>query len=186
MGKTKPADRSNRHSRKQHRKSRAHQTEQEKRTPEHLLTDAADLFRQSQPDLALPLAQRALSRLGKFQNGNEPQATLPALVLVAQILLELGDVEAAREHFLAAVSIDPEGGKVGADPFLWLAQLSEEGGKDSIEWFEQGIAVLDRKMDILDYATGEVDQIRLAILEKKQKKSDALCSMAEVYMTDLS
>lgn len=74
----------------------------------------------------------------------------------------------------------------GAEKFLWLAQLSEEGGQDSVSWFEKGAmslraqiqALLDRK---------KLDAESEAVLEEKRRKlAVALCGVVEVYMTDLS
>lgn len=105
--------------------------------------------------------------------------------------MELGDIETARNYFLQAAAIDGDGALGedvggGAEKFLWLAQLSEEGGQDSVDWFEKGAmslriyiqALLDRK---------KLDAEAQAILEEKRRKlAVALCGVVEVYMTDLS
>jgi hypothetical protein len=67
---------------------------------------------------------------------------------------------------------------------LWLAQLSEEGGADSVRWFEKGIAVLRRDIQSLEQC-GSVDDAAIA-KEQKQKLANALCGVVEIYMTDLS
>ncbi|KAL9108868.1 MAG: hypothetical protein Q9227_006399 [Pyrenula ochraceoflavens] len=186
MGKTRPADRSDKKSRQRYRKKHVHKPHHGKGTPDDLLREAAVLFEESQYDRALGFAQRALSRLRKFQASDAPQTLLPALLQIAQTLLEIGDTDAAFQHFAEAVKIDPKGEKIGADPFLWLAQLSATGGNDSITWFEQGLVVLKREMLVLDESAGDTDLLQYALQEKKEKASDALCSMVEVYMTDLS
>lgn len=165
-------------------------------TSTELIAEATALLHTGDPDSALPLALRALvlsashdgspnTNAGKH-NGNTA-ASLPALTMLAEINLELGDANSARAFFLQAVDQDPsgeipeeEGG--GADKFLWLAQLSEEGGKDSVRWFERGAAVLRR-----DIARAEESGIQVeAVEEKKRKLVGALCGIVEVYMTDLS
>ncbi|KAL4862699.1 hypothetical protein BDV12DRAFT_190209 [Aspergillus spectabilis] len=105
--------------------------------PAKLLEQATILLQTGQAEAALPLAQQALDAAP----ANSP-AQLSALNAVAEINVELGEVEIARKHFLQAVELDPtgsiaesEGG--GAEKFLWLAQLSELGGKDSVKWFEK-------------------------------------------------
>lgn len=127
------------------------------RTIEDLLTEAASLLEQGQPELALPLAEEALTRLEPERKDNEEQNTIDtylrlaaqdkitipsALSVKAEIHLSLGDGIAARRSFEEAVRIDPKGVLVSADPWLWLAQLCEEGGKESIGFFERGCGVL--------------------------------------------
>ena len=150
-----------------------------------MLAEAESLLREGRgrAEDALSVALRALRRAA----GRDDAATttLPALGLVAEIYLELGDATAAREYFLQAVSLDPEGRVPetlggGAERFLWLAQLSEEGGQDSVEWFERGAAVLRREIGALGEGEGEGGE------EKRKKLAGALCGMVEVYMTDLS
>ena len=169
---------------------------------EDLLTEAASLLEQSQPDLALPLAEEALRRLeAERQTGLEPtiddllqlavqgKSTLPtALTVAAEVHLALGDASSARSCFERAVHIDPDGALVSADPWLWLAQLCEEGGKESIQYFERGCEVLRNEIEILqDSVSEESDEEGKKILdERRAKLADALCGMAEVYMTDLS
>ncbi len=168
---------------------------------EELLTEAASLLEQSQPDLALPLAEEALRRLdAERQPSSEPpiddllqlaaqgRSTLPtALTVTAEVYLSLGDIASARSRFNRAVQIDPDGALVSADPWLWLAQLCEEGGKTSIQYFERGCEVLRNEIEVLQESIPENDEEGSVILdERRAKLADALCGMAEVYMTDLS
>ena len=127
MAKTKPSARlSSKSSNLLTHKSRP-QKSKPPPSPATLHAEASNLLKSSSPEQALPLALRALSSFSKT-------ASLPALNLLAQIQLELGDGDAAREYFLRAVDLDPEGTIKeieggGAEKFLWLAQLSEEGGQ---------------------------------------------------------
>jgi hypothetical protein len=87
------------------------------------------------------------------------------------------------------VVIDPDGGISeskggGAEKFLWLAQLSEEGGADSVRWFEKGVATLRRDIQSLEQSAS-ADDAAIA-KEQKQKLAHALCGLVEIYMTDLS
>jgi tetratricopeptide (TPR) repeat protein len=155
-------------------------------SPEVLLAQASYILQQGDIAGSVPLAKRALSLLDP-----ESKAALPALNLLGEIYVELGEIDSARQYFLQAAAID-EDGTVGedvgggAEKFLWLAQLSEEGGQDSVDWYESGAsslriqiqALLDRKKLS---AEGE------AMLEEKRRKlATALCGVVEVYMTDLS
>ncbi|KAI9839983.1 MAG: hypothetical protein M1819_000175 [Sarea resinae] len=157
-------------------------------SPESLLAEATALLQTSQPEQALELAERALALL---QPASTPTvASLPALSILAETHLELGDVEGARERFLTAVSLDPAGeipeeAGGGAEKFLYLAQLCEEGGAESVQWFEKGAAALRRDIAALEGKKAEPEEEYMAE-EKKRKLANALCGVAEVYMTDLS
>lgn len=65
------------------------------------------------------------------------------------------------------------------EKYLWLAQLSEEGGEESVGWFEKGAEILRR--DVGDSSLSEE-----AKEEKRKKLAGALCGIIEIYMTDLS
>jgi tetratricopeptide (TPR) repeat protein len=153
--------------------------------PTALLAEATALLQMGQPDEAKNKAQRALKLQQK--NSLDPLSTLPALNLVAEIYIELGNPDEARVHFLQAAQLDPDGALSeadggGAEKFLWLAQLCEEGGLKSVSWFQKGVTALKKEFSDLEAAglTGAT------LEEKKKKASSALCGMAEVYMTDLA
>ncbi|CAI7665455.1 unnamed protein product [Penicillium pancosmium] len=152
--------------------------------PSTLLDQATILLQTGRADEALPTAQQALDLAG--DNG---PAQLPAVNLLGEINVELGDIDTARECFTRAVELDPngsisesEGG--GSEKFLWLAQLSEQGGAESVQWFEKGVASLRQVLQSLEGKTSKEDIENSQ--EKKTKLSNALCAVAEIYMTDLS
>ena len=163
-------------------------------TPASLIAEATFHLQTGQPASALPLAQQALSLLQ--QSPRKPTAPLPALDLLGEIYLELGDAASSTDCFLQAVELDPDGlvsetDCGGAEKFLWLAQLCEEGGYESIAWFEKGIKVLERNIQSLEEVKKtlkqkQLDQKEQELDEKKQKLAAALCGMVEVWMTDLS
>lgn len=158
-----------------------------------LLSEAESLLREGRAEDALPLALRALDDAAATERNTTPSTAtpttttaLPALNLVAAIYLELGNAASARSHFLHAVTLDPDGQIPstqggGSEKFLWLAQLSEEGGQDSISWFERGAAVLRREIISTQQTDGKEGPEKL-----KKQLAGALCGMIEVYMTDLS
>ncbi len=99
------------------------------------------------------------------------------------------------------MTLDPDGAIGDADKFLWLAQLSEHGGRDSVEWFSRGATVLRREIAGMGAkaAQGERDrkegkppsqsqaaQLQAQEDEKRKNLAGALCGIIEVYMTDLS
>ncbi|GES61608.1 TPR domain protein [Aspergillus terreus] len=152
--------------------------------PSKLLDQAIILLQTGQADAALALAQQALDQAP----ANSP-TQLSALNTVGEICVELGEIDAARGHFLHAVELDPngtipeaQGG--GAEKFLWMAQLSEAGGKDSVQWFEKGVSALRHAIKLLEENPGPQETIEME--EKKRKMANALCGVAEIYMTDLS
>ncbi|KAK0257908.1 hypothetical protein B0A54_06967 [Friedmanniomyces endolithicus] len=161
-----------------------------KDTPEQLYASAIDLVEQSQPDEALKKAKKLWAQV---QNRSVTEA-LPALNLLGEISVELGDGEAARGYFEQAVALDPTGEIPealggGAEKFLWLAQLCEEGGQASVDWFERGVKAL--QVEISTIETGglpgmDEESLLMLRVEKKRKLANALCGIVEVYMTDLS
>jgi len=158
-------------------------------SPSILLTQATAILQQGNIAGAVKPAERALSLLGP-----ESEEALPALNLLGEIHIELGEIDAARQYFLQAAAIDEDGtiGEDvggGAEKFLWLAQLSEQGGQDSVEWFEKGAVSLRIQIQVIQQL---LDQRKIgkeaeALLEEKRRKlAGALCAVVEVYMTDLS
>jgi len=149
------------------------------------LQEAMALLHTGQPDEALPVAARALACLA---TSSTPADQLPAIELIGEIYLELGDPEEARNAFLQAAALDPEGlipdeAGGGADKFMCLAQLCEDGGAESVQWFEKGCEVLRREIGALEENTKTEPS---TIESKRRKLANALCGAAEVYMTDLS
>ncbi|PTB78043.1 hypothetical protein M440DRAFT_1328370, partial [Trichoderma longibrachiatum ATCC 18648] len=114
-----------------------------------LITDAETQYEVGNLDEAISLASKALELTGE---GGDFE--LKALNLLGVLSVEDGEVEDARDYFLRAVKLDEEGtldDKIGGGPekFLFLAQLSEEGGQDSVQWFERGAAALRKQIQAL-------------------------------------
>lgn len=157
-----------------------------------LLQTAAIALQQGDASSAIVSARRALGL-----TNIETSEALPALNLLGEISVELGEINDAREYFLIAANLDEDGSIAeelggGAEKFLWLAQLNEEGGADSVGWFERGARCLRNQIQqLLESSTGRLTATAAAelesILEEKRKRlSTALCGVVEVYMTDLS
>jgi tetratricopeptide (TPR) repeat protein len=135
------------------------------------------LHAQHEPTEALALATRALQQ--------DPNS-LPTLELLAEIQVELGDVDTAYTLYSRAAALDPNGahesaGGSGPEKFLWLAQLSPAGGEEAVRWYETGVEVLRRFAVARD--TGTHPDLAERQLEKKLVS--ALCGLAEIYMSDL-
>ncbi|KAL3428010.1 TPR domain-containing protein [Phlyctema vagabunda] len=155
-------------------------------SPEILLAQATAALQQGNIEGSVNLAKRALG-----QTNFDSEEALPALNLLGEIHVELGDIESARQYFLQAATIDEDGtvGEdigSGAEKFLWLAQLSEEGGEDSVRWFEKGATSLRIQIQALLDRLKKNKETEVLLEERRRKLAVALCGVVEVYMTDLS
>ncbi|CZR60831.1 related to TPR domain protein [Phialocephala subalpina] len=184
MAKTKPNNNKEKKARK--KAKRIASSPAKSKSPTELLVQAAFTLQQGDIESSIPLAKNALALLPA-----DSEEALPALNLLGEIHVELGDIDSARQYFLQAAAIDEEGlisedlGG-GAEKFLWLAQLSEDGGQDSVDWFEKGALVLRIQIQaLLDSKKKDADT-EAALAEKTRKLAVALCGVVEVYMTDLS
>ncbi|KAK4245645.1 hypothetical protein C7999DRAFT_16160 [Corynascus novoguineensis] len=158
--------------------------------PKELLAQATAHLEAGDPQTAARIALTAYEHIG--ESGRLAGA---ALSVLGQIHVELGEVDAARAFFAAAVKVDEDGSlpeDVGGGPekFLWLAQLSEEGGQDSVSWFERGAAALRAQIQALTESLESRpltrDRQEAVIAEKRKRLAETLCAVVEVYMTDLS
>ncbi|KAF5583904.1 TPR domain protein [Fusarium subglutinans] len=151
-----------------------------------LLVDAQTQLEVGKVEEAATLAQQALDATG--QGGD---FELSAANLLGTIFVESGDIDEARAAFERAVFLDEDGTadeKIGGGPdkFLLLAQLSEEGGLDSVQWYERGATALRKQIAVLSELRSPTPEQRAALQEKQHKLGGVLCAVAEVYMTDLS
>ncbi|KAF3007214.1 hypothetical protein E8E14_007372 [Neopestalotiopsis sp. 37M] len=175
-------------------------------SPLYLVSVAEELVQAGNASDALTIAQQALDASQPSSDG-----ALASLNLLGQISLELGDLDAARSFFVRAVSIDQDGQRSdevggGAEKFLCLAQLSEEGGADSVRWFERGAGALKTQIQRLEEKAASTQQTTVTRRQQQQQSSTTeqqeqeeahldelrrkhamcLCAVAEIYMTDLS
>lgn len=145
-------------------------------TVEYLLQEAADKLQTgSTPAEVLKIVERALEI--------DPHS-LPALECAAEIHVEMGEIDTARSFYMKAAEADPDGnpeeeGGSGPEKFLWLAQLSAEGGMDAVRWYEKGLDALRRWMGRSDAG------IRWRDRGLPEKTCSALCGLTELFMTDL-
>jgi tetratricopeptide (TPR) repeat protein len=154
--------------------------------PGLLLHDAAGKLQEGDLDKAASVAKRALELAGE-----KGDYALAALNLLGQIHVEIGDLDEARDYFEKAVALDEDGTADesiggGSEKFLWLAQLSDEGGHDSVKWFERGAEILRQEMQKLSGLSSRTKDQEAVLEEKKRKLGVTLCAVVEVYMTDLS
>ncbi|PNY27151.1 TPR repeat-containing protein [Tolypocladium capitatum] len=155
-------------------------------SPSSLLTDAETQLAVGNLDEAIILATRALEATG---SGGDFE--LMALSLLGVLHVEAGDIEEARSFFERAIKLDGDGmvdEKVGGGPekFLFMAQLSEDGGQDSVNWFQRGASTLRKQIQNLSDIPNRTPDQQANFEEKQLKLGGVLCAVAEVYMTDLS
>ncbi|EPS36723.1 hypothetical protein H072_9706 [Dactylellina haptotyla CBS 200.50] len=143
-----------------------HEQSQQSANIDALIAQALSLLQaESNPQQALKVITSALTK---------NPTNLRALELAGEINIELEDIATAIRCFTTATELDPEGTDSGAEKFLWLAQICEEGGEVAIGWYERAVGVLRVKA-----AASSSDE------EPREKLCSALCGMAELYMTDL-
>lgn len=151
-----------------------------------MLADAETQLAVGNLDEAIMLATRALGATGP---GSDFE--LRALNLLGVLHVETGDVDEARGFLERATKLDEDGmmdDKVGGGPekLLLLAQLSEEGGHDSVRWFERGAAALRKQIGALSNVASRTPEQQASLDDKQRRLGGVLCAVAEVYMTDLS
>ncbi|KAA8567105.1 hypothetical protein EYC84_010174 [Monilinia fructicola] len=152
-----------------------------------LLIQATKCLQEGDIEGAVPFAKKALELVDV-----QAVEALPTLNLLGEIHVELGDIDSARQYFMQAAGIDENGDLSedvggGAEKFLWLAQLSEEGGEDSVGWYEKGAISLKAQIGALleKLEKNKLDDAGLASLEEKRRKlAVALCGVCEALVTE--
>lgn len=144
-----------------------------------LLAEAStQLHERSSASAALPLITAHLSI-----HPNSP----PALDLLGEIHIELGDTSAAFSAFSKSASLDPDGNPEpagsGPEKFLWLAQLSSADA--AVSYYEQGITIIKRWLAAATTNTTTTTTPPPADRGLESKLVSALCGLAEIYMSDL-
>lgn len=168
------------------------------KSPKQLLAEATAHLEQGDALAAVAVARQALDTALESDDAR----ACAAYNLLGEIHVELGEIDTARALFQQAVALDAEGALAedlggGPEKFNWLAQLSEDGGADSVHWFEKAAACLRTQIQTLIDAAAEAKrkgsahgsleaELTAKSDEKKAKLAETLCAVAEVYMTDLS
>ncbi|CDZ96219.1 Tetratricopeptide TPR1 [Phaffia rhodozyma] len=126
------------------------------------------------------LAQRFLTRLLALEPSNAE-----ARELIGVCELELGNAEAARDHFLVSLQAPLQ---TSSAPYLYLAQLASSP-QEALNHYEAAVKILDQQLTELVQSkqTGVEDTKELEVAEGTMRKqiSTALVGMTEIYLTDL-
>lgn len=102
----------------------------------------------------------------------------PVYELLGETLVEQGKPEEARDAFRRAIELEKVSGisSGGFEKYLWMGQLSEEGGDASITYYRQGVKRLIAFIGKME----EEEQYML-----RNRLASVYSAMAELYMTDL-
>ncbi len=122
----------------------------------------------------------------------------PSYELLGEILVEQGDSRNAIIAFQKAIELDQTPGilsnsshakgsveEAGYSKYLWMAQLSEEGGEQSLQYYQSGIDILTRLVASAFSSSCSSSTKSASDDGLKTKLASAYCGMAELYMTDL-
>jgi len=154
-------------------------------TAADILDKAEELCTTGEFELAVPFCDKALQMI---------PGSAKALEYKAIALQELGREEEAVAALLEAVESEPES---GPSKYMYLGQLA--GGQDAVDSFNVAIRIMVGDLDRLDADEGGAAEPAAAAAaaaapvagegtarkELLNDLSSALCSIAEIYLTDL-
>ncbi|CAG8702520.1 17446_t:CDS:2, partial [Dentiscutata heterogama] len=137
-------------------------------TVSDLLSKISSLIDTCDYQLALQFAKRALS----MESNN-----IMVLEVLGMVEIELGMFDEAKEHFLKAISINPN---QGYSKYMYMGQLCE--GLEAIKNFQCGVnLMIDEHKSITSNKLSSSQDSHESL---NHKISTALCSMIEIYLTD--
>ena len=100
---------------------------------------------------------------------------------LGEVLYELGDEDQAKARFLRSAEMSPGGGHA---KWVHLGTMSE--GNEAVGYFRRGISLLEsRVMAASAAAKASFSSSSESIEMLKRSLSNAYCSIAEIYMSDL-
>ncbi|XP_067119358.1 uncharacterized protein [Centruroides vittatus] len=100
---------------------------------------------------------------------------LEALDSLAELLIETREFDQAHDLLLKIVKLRPDG---GYGSYFMLAQISE--GEESLHYYKRGIQILETLL----CDEGQSTEVKNHEILRKDL-TEAYCSIAEIYMTDL-
>lgn len=165
----------------------------EQRSFEETVKMAERMMEECNPSAAALLYEEALT----IKPGNTT-----IMDKLGEILYDLGEEDRARDLFMASIKINPEQG--GYSKWMHIGQLTE--GKEAVEAFHNGIQLIEEKLNQAGNDSSNASNTNLSSsssssslsstvsspsltadekLTLHRELSNAYCSIAEVYMTDL-
>ncbi|GAA5985824.1 hypothetical protein JCM5350_006900 [Sporobolomyces pararoseus] len=156
-----------------------------------LLVNSARLIASLNYDGAKRLCIEACEKANEeAHNGGDPRLLRDALEILGTVELELGEVEEAREHFIASIELASALPDPSPAPHLYLAQLSATP-QESLTHFANALTIFQAKLEQIEKAklggdggAGSQDDLEDEG-ELRRSASRALVGMTELYLTDL-
>ncbi|KAJ3426717.1 lipopolysaccharide assembly protein b [Anaeramoeba flamelloides] len=166
----------NKNLRNQQKKNRQKQREQIKqksqtKNAQELKLKADKAYNEFDFDEAIKLYSKALLLVP------EETSTMNTL---GMIFLETGNQEEAIEMFNQSIKLQPSKSEI---PYMYLGQLYEE--EESVNYFEKGIEILINKLDKIKNTTNQTNNDKVQLEDLTNQIISGLCSLVEIYMTDL-
>ncbi|KAI5481447.1 TPR domain containing protein [Pseudohyphozyma bogoriensis] len=155
-------------------------------TPEELLHQAAAFIASQEYDAAKAVSAQAYERAVAAEDA---RLVTDSLEILGTVELELGELDAAREHFIMSVQHAAALPNPSPAPHLYLAQLSTP--EESLVHFANALAILQAKINVIEKAKLGLDGgagSEADIEEEgelRRSASRALVGMTELYLTDL-
>ncbi|GAA5922027.1 Acl4p [Sporobolomyces koalae] len=157
-----------------------------------LLVNSARLIASLDYEGAKKLCLEACERANEEvqQQTGDPRLLRDALEILGTVELELGQVEEARDHFVASIQLATALPDPSPAPHLYLAQLSSTP-QESLEHFSNALVIFQAKLQQIekvklggDGSAGSQDDLEDEG-ELRRSASRALVGMTELYLTDL-
>ncbi len=98
---------------------------------------------------------------------------------MGEVCMQLGDMETAQQVLQRSVELAPD---ADAGRYMYLGQMCE--GEDALRWFETGVARLRQERGALEQASGSRTELQERWAASTHALATALCSVAEMYLTD--
>lgn len=136
---------------------------------EVLLTTARQCIDNLEFDDAQHQIESALKILPNYAHSYE---------LLGEVLVEQNEQDDARQAFTKAIKCDGNDptAMTGFEKYLWMGQLSKEGGEAAIAYYKVGV----KRLISVIARTNEEEQPPM-----RARLASAYSAMAELYMTDL-
>jgi len=99
--------------------------------------------------------------------------------IYADISLQLGDIDKAKELLLKSIELDPNN---GASKFMNLGQIT--GGMESVQCYQKGIEIVNNEKNLFLSLNNQNTENYVEIRNFNNIIISGLCSIAEIYMTD--
>ncbi len=138
--------------------------------------------------------KESLKLLKPLIKSNKYNDNIFFLQILGEIYLELNKPEKSYNYFIEASNLDKDGEIGGYEKFLWLGQLT--GGKVGLNWFDKGAQLLTKQLNLIENELENIEENgneneeeieeKLNLLDSiKQKLSETIFSVIEIWMTDL-